>query len=45
MISPGWLDEMLALAQRDKAGCIGAKLYHPDGTIQHAGAIIGVAGA
>lgn len=44
VISPEWLDEMLALAQRDKAGCIGAKLYYPDDRIQHAGVIIGMGG-
>ena len=42
--APDWLSEMLSLAQRDQAGCIGAKLYYPDGTIQHAGVIIGMYG-
>lgn len=44
IISGDWLSEMLALAQRDKAGCIGAKLYYPDGRIQHAGVIVGLGG-
>lgn len=44
VISPDWLREMLALAQRDRAGCIGAKLYYPDGRIQHAGVLIGMGG-
>jgi GT2 family glycosyltransferase len=42
VISRDWLSEMLALAQRDNAGCIGAKLYYPDGRIQHAGVVIGL---
>ncbi|WP_019956966.1 glycosyltransferase family 2 protein [Yoonia vestfoldensis] len=41
VISPGWLSEMLALAQRPGTGCVGAKLYYPDGRIQHGGVIIG----
>lgn len=44
VISSTWLEEMLALAQRERAGCIGAKLYYPNDTIQHAGAIIGTDG-
>jgi glycosyltransferase involved in cell wall biosynthesis len=44
VISPDWLHEMLALAQREKAGCIGAKLYYPDNRMQHAGVIIGLGG-
>jgi glycosyltransferase involved in cell wall biosynthesis len=44
VISPDWLTEMLSLAQRDRAGCIGAKLYYPDGTLQHAGVIAGLGG-
>lgn len=44
VISPNWLTEMLALAQRDRAGCIGAKLVYPDGRLQHAGVIMGIGG-
>ena len=44
VISPEWLNEMLALAQRENAGCIGAKLYYPDDRIQHAGVIVGLGG-
>ncbi len=44
VLSDGWLAEMIALAQRTRAGCIGAKLYYPDGRIQHAGVIIGIQG-
>lgn len=44
VISPGWLSEMVALAQRSGTGCVGAKLYYPDGRIQHAGVVIGIGG-
>lgn len=44
IISPDWLDEMVSLAMRPENGCIGAKLYYPDNTIQHAGVIIGLGG-
>lgn len=37
LITPGWLEAMLALAQRPNAGMVGAMLYFGDETIQHAG--------
>lgn len=44
VIEPGWLTEMLAHAQRAEIGCVGAKLFFPDGRIQHAGVTIGLGG-
>ncbi len=41
---PDWLQEMLAHAQRPEIGCVGAKLFFPDGRIQHAGVTIGLGG-
>ena len=38
----GWLEEMLGQAQRSGVGAVGAKLLYPNGTIQHAGVILGV---
>jgi GT2 family glycosyltransferase len=35
---------MLELAQRPDVGIVGAKLLYPDGTIQHAGVLIGING-
>ena len=45
VISPEWLFEMVSLAVRPDVGCVGAKLYYPDDTIQHAGVIIGIGGS
>ena len=44
VISPGWLTEMVSLALRPGTGCVGAKLYYPNDTIQHAGVIVGLGG-
>ena len=42
VISPDWLQEMLMYSQRSDVGAVGAKLYYPDHTIQHAGLGIGL---
>ena len=39
-----WLDAMLNHAQRPEVGIVGAKLLHADGTIQHAGVVLGLRG-
>ena len=44
VISENWLEEMLMLAQRRDVGAVGAMLYYPDDTIQHAGVIVGIGG-
>lgn len=44
IITPNWLEEMLMYAQRDDVGAVGAKLYYPDDTVQHAGVLLGVGG-
>ena len=44
VITPGWLDEMAAQALRPGIGCVGAMLYYPDDTVQHAGAVLGLTG-
>ncbi|WP_294351701.1 glycosyltransferase family 2 protein [uncultured Clostridium sp.] len=45
VINEEWLTKMVSLAQREDVGCVGAKLYYPDGTIQHGGIIVGLGGA
>jgi len=44
VLSEHWLDEMVANMSRTDIGCVGAKLYYPDGKIQHAGVITGLGG-
>lgn len=44
VINPDWLQQMLMFAQRKDVGAVGAKLYYPDDTIQHAGIIMGIGG-
>jgi GT2 family glycosyltransferase len=41
VINPGWLREMVTLAQQPDTGIVGARLLYPDGTLQHAGMTIG----
>ncbi len=42
IIEPQWLTEMVALAIRPETGAVGAKLFYPDGRIQHAGIVLGL---
>lgn len=44
IISPHWLEEMAANALRDEIGCVGARLWYPDDTLQHGGVILGIGG-
>ena len=44
VIAPGWLRDMLGVAQREEVGAVGAKLLYPDGTVQHAGVVLGLGG-
>lgn len=44
IITPGWLDEMVGLVLRPGVGAVGAKLWYPDGTLQHGGVIVGLGG-
>lgn len=40
-----WLEKMLSNCTRPEVGIVGAKLYYPDNTIQHAGLVVGVGGS
>jgi GT2 family glycosyltransferase len=44
VINPEWLDEMVALAALPEVGAVGAKLFYPDGRVQHAGVLLGAGG-
>ncbi|RUM68586.1 MAG: hypothetical protein DSZ08_07940, partial [Sulfurovum sp.] len=40
VITPQWIEEMLMYSQQKQNGAIGAKLYFPNDTIQHAGLVM-----
>ncbi len=40
VLTPNWLELMLELAQQPEIAAVGAKLFYPDRTIQHAGVIV-----
>jgi len=44
VISPDWLSEMVSHTLRPEIGCVGAKLYYSDGTVQHGGVVLGIGG-
>jgi GT2 family glycosyltransferase len=44
VISPDWLDEMVALACQPGVGAVGARLWYSDDRIQHAGVVLGIGG-
>lgn len=43
VITPEWLHYMVGYAMQDHIGCVGARLFYPDNTIQHCGVILGIA--
>lgn len=44
IITPGWIESLLEFSQRPDVGVVGARLYYPDGRLQHAGVILGIGG-
>lgn len=45
VLSGDFLRELLSYSQRPDVGAVGAKLYYPDDTIQHAGVLMGINGS
>lgn len=43
-IAPDWLEELVRHAVRPCIGMVGATLYYPNDTIQHAGVVVGLNG-
>lgn len=37
-----WLTRLMSIAQRKTVGAVGPKLLYPDGTVQHAGVVLGM---
>lgn len=44
MIDAGWLKEMVRYFSDPEVGIVGPKLLYPDGTLQHAGVVLGIGG-
>lgn len=44
VVTPDWLEKLLARLTLDKVGAVGPMLYYPDDRIQHAGVMLGVGG-
>ncbi len=44
VLTPDWIEAMVEQVQRPTVGAVGAQLFYPDNTIQHAGVVLGVAG-
>lgn len=44
IINPGCIDELYGYCRRPGVGAVGARLYYDDGSIQHAGVIVGFGG-
>lgn len=44
IVEAGWLSALVSEAARPGVGAVGARLLFPDGTIQHAGVLIGLHG-
>lgn len=45
VINKEWLEELVGVALQKDKGAVGPLLLYPDGTIQHAGVVVGMAGA
>ncbi|HPH94614.1 MAG TPA: glycosyltransferase family 2 protein [Anaerolineaceae bacterium] len=44
IIDPAWLEQMVQWFELPETGMVGARLLYPDGTLQHAGVVIGLEG-
>ncbi len=43
--TPGWMELLVAQAVRHEVGAVGPRLVYPNGQLQHAGVVLGLAGA
>jgi glycosyltransferase involved in cell wall biosynthesis len=44
ILTPDWIEEMLSFVMQPDVGCVGARLWYPDGGLQHGGVISGIGG-
>ena len=44
VVTADWIECLLEHSQRPEVGAVGAKLMYPDGTLQHAGVVVGLGG-
>jgi O-antigen biosynthesis protein len=44
IITPDWLEKLVARISLDGVGAVGPMMYYPDDTIQHAGVVLGLDG-
>jgi GT2 family glycosyltransferase len=42
VITPDWIEKLLAHAEREEVGAVGCRLYYPNKWIQHAGVVLGL---
>lgn len=42
VLTSDWIEAMLEYAQFESIGAVGARLLYPDGTLQHAGVVVGL---
>jgi GT2 family glycosyltransferase len=45
IIDPGWIRRLVGYATQPDVGVVGCKLLYPDGTVQHAGMVLGIRGS
>ena len=44
VLTPDWLEELVSFAVQPGVGAVGARLWYPDGRLQHGGVVLGVGG-
>lgn len=44
VLTSDWMEEMLGFALQPDIGCVGARLWYPNGQLQHGGVLLGVGG-
>ncbi len=44
ILTPDWMEEMLSFSMQPDVGAVGARLWYPQGGLQHAGVVLGLGG-